>query len=73
MAKKDIGSIVVGKNFRTGQDTAFVVNFNLPNKERIQKNFAFSLYGGRANAKKAAEKFYNKTLTNPKVKALAGS
>jgi|TARA_R100001460_G_scaffold865_1_gene3746 hypothetical protein len=70
MAK--IGSIVVGKNFRTGQDTAFVVNFNLPNNERIQQNFAFSLYGGRANAKKAAEKFYNKTLKNPKVKALAG-
>jgi hypothetical protein len=72
MAKKDIGSIVVGKNFRTGQDTAFVVNFNLPNGERIQKNFAFSIYGGRKKAKEAAEKFYNKTLKDPRVKTLAG-
>ena len=50
--------------------SSFVVNFNLPNKERIQKSFAFSKFGGEAGALAAAEKFYNKSLKDPRVKKL---
>jgi len=51
--------------------SSFVVDFKLPDGDRIQKSFAFSKLGGEAKALAAAEKFYNKTLKDPRVKKLA--
>jgi hypothetical protein len=62
------GEATVGSIVKT--PSSFVVNFNLPNKERIQKSFAFSKFGGEASALAAAEKFYNKVLKDPRVKKL---
>ena len=51
--------------------SSFVVDFKLPDGDRIQKSFAFSKFGSESAAKAAAEKFYNKTLKDPRVKKLA--
>ena len=58
---REVGSILKTKS-------SFVVDFKLPDGDRIQKSFAFSKLGGEAKALAAAEKFYNKTLKDPRVK-----
>ena len=61
---REVGSILKTKS-------SFVVDFKLPDGDRIQKSFAFSKFGSEASALAAAEKFYDKTLKNPKVKKAA--
>ena len=51
--------------------SSFVVDFKLPDGDRIQKSFAFSKFGGETSALAAAEKFYDKTLKDPRVKKAA--
>jgi len=61
---REVGSILKTKS-------SFVVDFKLPDGDRIQKSFAFSKFGGETSALAAAEKFYDKTLKDPRVKKAA--
>ena len=61
---REVGSILRTK-------AGFVVDFKLPDGERIQESFSIKKFGSESAAQAAAEKFYNKTLKNPRVKKLA--
>ena len=61
---REVGSILRTK-------AGFVVDFKLPDGERIQESFSIKKFGSESAAQAAAEKFYNKTLKDPRVKKLA--
>jgi len=58
---REVGSILKTKS-------SFVVDFKLPDGDRIQKSFGINKFGGEASALAAAKKFYDKTLKDPRVK-----
>jgi hypothetical protein len=61
---REVGSILKTKS-------SFVVDFKLPDGDRIQRSFGINKFGGEAKALAAAEKFYDKTLKDPRVKKAA--